>query len=153
MKNFTNQAAGPAFSLVEVAIAMAILAVGMTGVLALLPVGLDSARQVHNETIAANVARSVIGNLWLSNQNRTSFLSDTNIQYFDQDGRTPQNNKFRYFQLSISSSVSTTPGSGTVPQSCRYLLTLEWPVTAVSQSNRAVLAQKRVFVTEVVKEP
>ena len=128
---------------------MAILAVGMTGVLALLPVGLDSARQVHNETVATMVARTAIGNIWLSNLGRNTFLTFNNLQVFDQNGQTNANPKFHYFQLRIAADTNLPFGN-----SCRYLLTLEWPKAAADNTNNpGALVQRRVFVTEVVRQP
>ena len=136
------------FSLVEVALAMAILAVGMVGVLSLLPVGFDSARQVHNETVATLVARTAIGNIWLSNRGRSTFYDFSTVdQFFDQDGQTNANPQFHYFRLRIamdSNAISTN--------SCRYFLTLEWPKGAVAGTTRGTMAQKRVFVTDVVRQ-
>lgn len=145
MKRFLVRPGSSAFSLIEVAIAMAILAVAMTGVLALLPVGLDSARQVHNETVATMVARTAIGNLWLSNLGRTTFLDVSQVQFLDQNGQTNANPNFHYFRLQISQDANNLSAN-----SCRYLLTLEWPKNA---TNTAPLLQRRVFVTEVVRQP
>lgn len=137
------------FSLVEVALAMAILAVGMVGVLSLLPVGLDSARQVHNETVATLVARTVIGNIWLSNQASSTFINFPAVQYFDQDGQTNSNPQFQYFRLQIVQDSSSA--TGTNATSCRYFLTLEWPKGAVEGTSRGKSVQKRIFVTEALK--
>lgn len=133
---------------------MAILAVAMVGVLALLPVGLDSARQVHNETVATMVARTAIGNLWLSNLGRTTFLDFPQEQFLDQNGQTNANPNFHYFRLQISKDPSSA--NVTNPQtvsSCRYILTLEWPKAALTGTNPTVLAQRRIFVSEVVRQP
>lgn len=142
MKKFMP--ASRSFSLVEVAVAMAILAVAMVGVLSLLPVALDSARQVHNEAVATLVARTAIGNIWLSNFGRTNFLEFREDQFFDQDGQTNSNKKFDYFRLRITNSAT---GSN----SCRYFLTLQWPAGALRGTTPAVTAQKRTFVTEAVR--
>lgn len=138
------QASSPgigSFSLVEVALAMAILAVGMVGVLSLLPVGLDSARQVHNETVATQIARTAIGNLWLSNRATQTFQINFPDQLLDQDGQTNANVNSHYFRLRIQNTFTNS-------NSARYFLTLEWPARAPSN---APLVQKRAFVTEVVR--
>lgn len=135
------------FSLVEVALAMAILAVGMTGVLALLPVGLEAARQVHAETAVAQVVRLKIADLWLSNQGKASFLDGSTLpsQTFTAEGvLTNSNAASAYFRIEMAKDTATE-----TPDSCRYYLTLRWPVRATLEKNQ----QKRVFVTEVVKTP
>ena len=58
-----NSTTSAGFSLVEVALSLGILAIGMVGVLSLLPVGLDGARQVHAETVATQIVRGAIGDL------------------------------------------------------------------------------------------
>lgn len=141
-----NSAQG-GFSLVEVALAMAILAVGMIGVLALLPVGLESARQVHAETAAAQVVRLKIADLWLSNQGKTSFLGSESLvpQVFTAEGvATNSNAPSAYFLIQVTKDASTETAD-----SCRYFLTLRWPLRAALEKNQQV----RWFVTEVVKTP
>ncbi len=126
---------------------MAILAVGMTGVLALLPVGLEAARQVHAETAAAQVVRLKIADLWLSNQGKTTFLGAESLppQIFTAEGvLTNSKAQSAYFQIEISKDASTETAD-----SCRYFLTLRWPVQASQEKKQQV----RFFVTEVVKAP
>ena len=132
-----------AFSLVEVALSLAILAVAMTGVLALLPVGLDSARQVHAETAAVLTARRAMADLWLSNSRAASFTLPAPT-FFTADG-TPTNETAlgAYFQI----TYSTNPAGGN-PNVCRYFLRMEWPKNAARAESR----QKRVFFTEVMRE-
>lgn len=152
MRNSCAKFSTASFSLVEVALAMAILAVGMVGVLSLLPVGLDSARQVHNETVATLVARTAIGNIWLSNQASATFIDFPAVQYFDQDGQTNSNPKFQYFRLQITKDPSSATGiNAQSATSCRYFLTLEWPKGAVEGTSRGKAVQKRIFVTEALK--
>jgi type II secretory pathway pseudopilin PulG len=123
-----------AFSLVEVALSLAILAVGMVGVLALLPVGLDSARQVHAETVASQVVRGAIAKLAVSNP------PAVNPEYFGREGETNASSADGYFRLDYNQSGGT--GSAR-----RYFLTLTWPAGAATNSP---MAQTRTFVTDVL---
>lgn len=126
---------GPeAFSLVEVALSLAILAVGMTGVLALLPVGLDSARQVHAETVASQVVRGAVAKLAVSG------TPAVNPEYFGREGETNANSADGYFRLDYNQSG----GAGSAR---RYFLTLTWPAGAATNSP---MAQTRIFVTDVL---
>src|SRR5439155_2156908 len=52
-----------AFSLVEVVIALGIITVGVTAVLALFPTALQSGHSAQDETRAAHIAQSVFGSL------------------------------------------------------------------------------------------
>lgn len=140
--------ASPSFSLVEVAIAIAILAVGMTGVMALLPVGLNSAREVHNETVAAGVARTVIGNLQLSNQ---MLGLNNNLPnqafYFTAEGvqTNTSNPPTAFYQVLVT---NLTPQGGSVTRS---YITMRWPVAALGQAKSKV--QERFFLTDILKTP
>lgn len=47
------------FTLVEILLALAVLAIGMVGILALFPVGLDNSKRAIQDTTSANIAESV----------------------------------------------------------------------------------------------
>jgi len=147
------------FSLVEVALSLAILAVGMTGVLALLPVGLESARQVHAETVAANVARSALGQFTTNTANANTWSQITGIpdggilktEYWPVDGQTPADPRDRqqkYFRL-VFQKGSQWPVNN--PTSCRYFLNVAWPEEAVNANTNSPLIQRRTFVVDVVR--
>ena len=53
----------PGFSLVEVVIALGIITVGVTAVLALFPAALQTSHSAQDETRAAHIAQSVFGSL------------------------------------------------------------------------------------------
>lgn len=140
------------FSLVEVALSLAILAVGMTGVLALLPLGLDSARQVHAETIATGVARSAIGDFTTNGFSSNSFTrisgaADGSILtnlYYAAEGQSLQDSSNAVFALQFQKAS----GDAT---SCRYFLNLAWPYAAVLANSNSPLIQRRTFVVDVVR--
>jgi len=148
----------PAFSLVEVALSLAILAVAMTGILALLPVGLDSARQVHAETVAAGVVRSAIGDFSSNGWTLPAYTAiaqaangTTNpilTSWFTTDGVRTNENASPYFRL----EYVKVSGSATTP-SCRYLLQLSWPavIRNTNSTVRNPMLQTRTFVTDVLR--
>jgi len=140
----TAACAAASFSLVEVALAMAILAVGMTGVLALLPVGLDAARQVHAETVAAQIFRGALGDLPVSNAVSRSFVGNFGAD-FTYDGVlvTNQIAQTAYFRINVTRSNETANLS-------RYILTVNWPLVGGQVvTNR--LTQERVVITDVLR--
>ena len=147
------------FSLVEVALSLAILAVGMTGVLALLPVGLESARQVHAETVAANVARSALGQFTTNAASTPAWNQITGIpdggilktEFWAVDGQTPANpteRQGKYFRL-VFQKGSQWPAND--PTSCRYFLNLAWPEEAVNANTNSPLIQRRTFLVDLLK--
>ena len=147
------------FSLVEVALSLAILAVGMTGVLALLPVGLESARQVHAETVAANVARSALGQFTTNTANTNTWSQITGIpdggilktEYWPVDGQTPADPRDRqqkYFRL-VFQKGSQWPVNN--PTSCRYFLNVAWPEEALNANTNSPLIQRRTFLVDLVR--
>jgi len=127
------------FSLVEVALSLAILSVAMVGVLALLPVGLDSARQVHAEAVAVQVVRGVINEIETSNRTAGSFGTFAGTQTFTPEGLATNANG--YFAVTIEPRNLT-------PNACRYFLTLRWPAMANTNSP---MAQVRTFVSDQVR--
>jgi type II secretory pathway pseudopilin PulG len=148
-----------AFSLVEVALSLAILAVGMVGVLALLPVGLDAARQVHAETVAANVARSALGRLTTNTASAMAWGQITGVadggtlktEYWPVDGQVPVNptdRQGKYFRL-VFQKGSQRPANN--PTSCRYFLNMAWPEEAVNANTNSPLIQRRTFLVDLVK--
>ena len=158
MKSSIRQSV-PAFSLVEVALSLAILAVGMVGVLSLLPVGLDAARQVHAETVAANVARSALGQFTTNTANATAWSQITGVpeggtfktEYWAMDGQTPRDptdRQGKYFRL-VFQKGSQWPANN--PTTCRYFLNLAWPEEAVNANTNSPLIQRRTFLVDLVK--
>lgn len=140
------------FSLVEVALSLAILAVAMTGVLALLPVGLDSARQVHAETIAATLVRSAIGEFSTNGLSQTAFNNISSpplgaiaaTQYYGVEGQLLSAPTNAVFVLELQKGESDAT-------SCRYFFNLAWPYAAWKANSNSVAVQRRTFVSDVVR--
>lgn len=143
--------ASQGFSLVEVALSLAILAVGMVGVLALLPVGLDGARQVHAEAVATQIVRGAIADFSTNGYQASGFNGIASLgqgatlktEYYGREGETNVPQGQAYFRLDY------TKGNGSATStSCRYFLNLLWPAGAPTNSPTV---QSRTFVTDVVK--
>ena len=131
--------AAPGFSLVEVALSLAILAVAMVGVLSLLPVGLGAARQVHAEAVAVQVIREVISGIEATNRVSRDFSAYRGAQLYSVEGVATNANG--YFSVTVQQSSLSA-------DSCRYFLTLRWPSAAAPDSRTA---QQRVFVSDQVR--
>ena len=139
----SRRQASSGFSLIEVALSLAILAVGMVGVLSLLPVGLDSARQVHAETIASEVVRGAIADLATNGFQATTYGNVPSPKYYTSEG-SETNQAAGYFRLVFSLNGAFNPNQ----PSCRYFLSLVWPSAAPTNSP---IVQSRTFVTDVVR--
>jgi len=134
--------------MVEVALSLAILAVGMVGVLALLPVGLEGARQVHAETVASQVVRGAMADF---STNPYGTIAGVPIggtftnQFFTQEGRSAAatNAYFRIAYVKASGDPNTP--------SCRYFLNLIWPYAAWQANPTSRMIQTRTFVTEIMR--
>lgn len=142
-----------AFSLVEVALALGILAVGMVGVMALLPVGLDSARQVYNETSAASLARSALANLQINYSSLPPNRTLTNeIWFATAEGvRTNSSNPPAFFQIAVNWESSPGAAASNQPVSTRAFVTLRWPLAALNAGSTNI--QTRTFFTDVLRNP
>lgn len=128
------------FSLVEVALALAILSVAMVGVLALLPVGLDSARQVYAETVATSIAQTGISNLRMTQTNANWSIATT-PSYFTYEGKETTSAGTGFYSMRFQAGNQST-------RQCRVFVYLNWPCNAPVT---APMAQQRVFVTDLVK--
>lgn len=139
------------FSLIEVALSLAILAVGMVGVLALLPVGLDGARQVHAETVAAQIVRGAIADFGTNSFSLNGYTSISGVpnggilrtEYFGREGEPGVMEANGYFRMDYVKG-----SGGPLAPSCRYFLRLYWPSGAPTNS---AMVQMRTFVTDVVR--
>ncbi|MGD0650814.1 MAG: hypothetical protein ABSA97_06705 [Verrucomicrobiia bacterium] len=59
----TNDRATAAFSLIEVALAVAVIAIGLLAVIGLFPQGLQSARDAADNTLSATIVQNLFGQL------------------------------------------------------------------------------------------
>ena len=81
-------AANAAFSLVEVAVAIGVVAIGMLSVVALLPTGMETLRASANETAQARISQEIIARLQGTDWDQSNNLGDFQDQlfYFDRQG-------------------------------------------------------------------
>lgn len=144
------------FSLVEVALSLAILAVAMVGVLSLLPVGLDSARQVQAEAVMANLVRASLSDFATNGWSAAAFANITQstnevvqTERYTADGRPVPATAVSvtdraYFRLEYLPVLIAT-------NSARYCLRLAWPEEAINANPNSPLIQRRFFFTDVIR--
>ncbi len=112
------------FTLVEVAIAMAVVAFGLTTMVALLPAGLGSLSDSATDSAQARIVQEISAQLQGSDWNTTNNLADFNgrLFYFDNQGnRMPAASVNTIFttQLVVSNAGVTLPSSDTPePNTC-----------------------------------
>jgi len=134
-----------AFTLVEVALALAITTFGIVAVLGLLPGGLTAARNAADSTITATIVQDMFSTLrqqsftnttlWGLNYSLANAGSATS-SYFDQAGN--QTNASSYYQITVTNlSVST---SMTMVKA-----TVVWPAQSVAPINT------NVYTTTIAK--
>lgn len=117
------------FSLVEVVLALGVAAVAFTAIMGLFPLGLDMSRETHEETQAALIAQSILGDL------RDDF----------QAGGTSQTNRRILTTNQITLAAMTNFAIGTnSPTNVLYLGFTNISLTANS-TNEAIFAGASVL--------
>jgi len=130
--------ASAAFTMVEVALAMGVVAIGLVAILGLLPNALTSARQAADNTVTATIVQDLFStlrqqsytsaNLWGTNVNLS--IANTVTLNFDQAGN--QTNTTAYYKVVVS----------TIPQSPLLMsavqATVVWPGLSAAPPNTNV---------------
>lgn len=100
-----------AFSLVEVTIALGLVAFAVLSVIGLLPIGLATMREAMNQTVTAQIIREISAELLLTPfQQINGYIESTPI-FFDSEGKRAQNTN-AYYRVELSMTDSMFPGSG-----------------------------------------
>jgi Tfp pilus assembly protein PilV len=94
------------FSLIEVVIALGVIAVGIVGILAVFPTALQTGHSAQDETRAAHIAQSVFGSLVAG---ASSQFSNVQLPLYPSPSPVP-----------TPLSINLTTGSGTTPAVTLY---------------------------------
>jgi uncharacterized protein (TIGR02598 family) len=132
------------FSLVEVTLAMAVMAIGLIAILGLIPQGVNSSRNAADNTLVATIVHDAFSDLRrqaLTLPWPPASLSIPNI-YYDAAGtnRVLSTSADRYYNLLLTSQ-SPTP----------YLLTVTARVTWPDKSATSVPQNTNSFVTQIAR--
>ncbi|MDA0812157.1 MAG: Verru_Chthon cassette protein B [Verrucomicrobia bacterium] len=119
------------FSLVEVVIALGIVATVMVALMALLPLGMDALRESANLTVQSRIAQDLIGD----------------VQQADWDTLTRYENELRYFDG--EGTTLETAGSGTRLYSAK----IEFPETPITLPGLGQNRYARKIVIKVAFTP
>ncbi len=87
------------FSLVEVALALGMVAFALTAVLGLVPIGLETSRAAINETRAAQIAQR------LFTEFQSQSFTAVTLPLYDKDGNLKQN----YTPFDLSTAAASSP--------------------------------------------
>ncbi|MEZ0387479.1 MAG: Verru_Chthon cassette protein B [Verrucomicrobium sp.] len=128
------------FSLVEVALAMAIVSFGVFSVVATMPGGMEMLRNSVNDTIESRIAQELLAKLEGSDWKDTSNLADYNgkICYFDSQGN----------ELHTSSGTGGVEPPWTVFTARISVGALPPTLPATSTVPSDSLRQVRIFITD-----
>jgi len=108
--------------LVEVALAMGILAFALVALVGMMSVGLNAGRQANNDTQVATIARAALAEFMSSGYGA---LTDT-VFFFDHSGKRVASEADAYFRCEFA--VGEPPGRGGLP----VTMTFKWPAMAVA---------------------
>lgn len=95
-----------AFSLVEVTLALGLVSFAFVAILGLLPTGLTSLRDSMNQTVEAQILRSISSQCVVSDFNHLS----TNGLYFNDEG-LPSTASSSFFSVKVTTNAPIYPGS------------------------------------------
>jgi uncharacterized protein (TIGR02598 family) len=110
-----------AFSLVEVTISLGIVSFAVLSILGLLPTGLNTLRASMDETIRAQIMKSMAANAVIAD---FESLSNGSTNYFDDEGILVQNQNQAYYTVVTVPADPLFPGSASAPSLGEHLSTL-----------------------------
>ena len=126
------------FSLVEVTLALAIMAIGLIAIIGMIPQGVQSSRDAADNTLVATIAHDAFSEM--RRQALTTWPPGLPDVYYDAAGTNiPTQPQDRYFHIKATSQA------GAVPNLLVVAATITWPDkgTAVKPPNT------NVFVTSI----
>jgi len=149
----------PAFSLVEVVVALGIFAFCVVAIVGLLGVGLGATRSVANETAAVNIAESIYG-AWQVQRDPREQLTVTNLftnfpaliesssgtSYFDGNGVQLPNQEASTTAFEMAYSIDALVTNQTVISTLQ--LEFKWP-TGASPNSAQTRSYSRVFIKDL----
>lgn len=124
------------FTLIEITIALLILAVGLVGILALFPVGFDAAGRASNVTVATFKAQEIIEELKRDGYN-SAMGRDDEIGWCTEDP-LERLTKYDYFEYEIQ--VDDSMFGSLAGSICEVTVTVWWPAPGLADGlpgNRA----------------
>jgi uncharacterized protein (TIGR02598 family) len=128
------------FSLIEVVIAIGVMAFAMTAMIALLSVGMTSSRDSTSDTTLGDMATFMLNNMRATNAATNWVDGTTTTNYFDESGgylTDSPTNAFYRCQSTLSRSAATNSNYGN--QLWEVSLIFTWPPPFSSTNNSNVV--------------
>jgi uncharacterized protein (TIGR02598 family) len=140
------------FSLVEVTLALAVIAIGLIAIIGLLPHGLQASRDAADNTIAATIAQDIFSEIRIDPFNavnicpppcvthnlRDSTSEPDDVINYDKSGfYVPAGSPNSYFNVRVSYQLQPTP------RLWQVRATVVWPAQSAAPINT------NIFVTQV----
>ncbi len=123
--------------------ALGLLSFAVVAILGLLPTGLNTLRQAMNQTVEAQIVRS-IGAQAVT----TSFTNlATNDMYFDDEGLPAATASQSYYTVSVTTNTPAYPGSTNSINLANSLTTLK--ITMVAKPNPAAEGKTNFYTLQV----
>ena len=139
VKTRTTTEAG--FSLIEIMLALAVIAIGLIAVVGLIPQGVQASRDAADNTLAATIAHDTFNYLRqqaLQSPWPPTLTANTWYDAAATNGTTASASANTYFQVHLAASAST-------PNMLTVVATVTWPVKSAS----AVPPNTNIFVTSI----
>lgn len=151
MKTFLlsrKQARDKAFSLVELALALGIMAFAMAGIVGLIPFGLTSFRQAMNNTVESGIIQSLTNEIFLSEfaNLKSMAKSEGKVYYFDADGDSISNPA----EALYTAEISFTDLKPRAPQSSDPLASLTQSAGTTALITITRLDKSKAYFTVVI---
>lgn len=137
-----------AFSLIEVTIALGIVAFAVVAVLGVIPTGMNTLRDSTRESVEAQIVRSIGGQLG------TGTFTNVNTNFYcDVDGRMVSDTNSAIFTITTSnqSAVPSYPGSANLNNLTNFLKTVRLDIKTRSTSNSYYISVAKTDATNTAQ--
>lgn len=143
-----KRARAKAFSLVELALALGVMAFAMAGIVGLIPFGLTSFRQAMNNTVESGIIQSLTNEIFLSEfaNLRSMAKSGGKIYYYDAAGDPVDNAE----EALYTAEVSFTDLKPSAPQSSDPLASLTHGAGSTALITITRLDKSKTYFTVIV---
>lgn len=131
-----------AFTLVEIMIATGLITFSVIAVLGVLPVGLTSLRQSMNQTVEAQIVRSIAAQAVT-----TSFTNLARTSYYEIDGQLLDSSNGAYYTATITTAPSVFPGSQQSTTITDSLVSLN--IELIARQNPAAVGTTNTYSIQV----
>ena len=115
-RRFTRKSRNNGFSLVEVALALAIMAFASASIISLIPFGLSSFRKAMNNTVESEIVQNLVNNISMTDFNHLNSMASSQgtVYYFDAEGNPLTSVTGSYYKAGVS-FTDLSPSSATTP--------------------------------------